>query len=525
MAVIQGIEGLEWAGLTWPRLLGAAVALYMGYAAVIVIYRLYFSPLAKFPGPKLPVITNWYETYFDIFKGEGGQFMFDIKKMHEKYGPIVRINAEELHIDDPEFYEVIYATSKPYDRLLRFTKRFNVELSVAGTADSATHKVRRAAVLPFFSKARVRQYNRHIQEVLNRISHRLSTEFAGTDAPVDLNCMWGALTADVVMDMMFARPGNYAEAPGFQSRFVKSTKAAFATVHVMGHFSFLYDLMLGLPPWLVKRMSPQAAPMVQFYEDMSEQVSDVIAGKNHEAKNSSHTTIFHEILNSRLPPREKTHKRLHCEANALVGAGVETTRWCLMAGTTHILSNPDVEACLVAELVEAMPDPSRILTWAELEQLPYLNACVQESLRLAIGVTQRLPRVNWHGAWQYGDWVIPPGTPVSMDSWHMHMNPTIFPEPARFKPQRWLDPEAKLANVNGRKKPLSNYLVSFSRGTRMCIGLHIAQAEIFVGLATIFRRHKLELFETDLSDVTPTRDMMVPHPPLASKGVKVRVKA
>jgi len=53
-------------------------------AAVIIIRRLYFNPLSKFPGPKLAAATLWYEFYFNIIRG--GKFMWEIERMHEKYG-------------------------------------------------------------------------------------------------------------------------------------------------------------------------------------------------------------------------------------------------------------------------------------------------------------------------------------------------------------------------------------------------------------------------------------------------------
>lgn len=48
------------------------------------IYRLYLSPIAKFPGPKLAALTSWYEIYFNIVRD--GQWLWEIKRMHEEYG-------------------------------------------------------------------------------------------------------------------------------------------------------------------------------------------------------------------------------------------------------------------------------------------------------------------------------------------------------------------------------------------------------------------------------------------------------
>lgn len=63
-----------------------ALASILLYGLILGIYRLRFHPLAKFPGPKLAAATQWYETYFEIVKGGGGKFIFEVKRMHEQYG-------------------------------------------------------------------------------------------------------------------------------------------------------------------------------------------------------------------------------------------------------------------------------------------------------------------------------------------------------------------------------------------------------------------------------------------------------
>lgn len=107
-------------------------------------------------------------------------------------------------------------------------------------------------------------------------------------------------------------------------------------------------------------------------------MSDVLTGKNVDAKESSHPTIFHDILASDLPKEELSLHRLTQEAMSISGAGIETTMWTLSVATFHVLWNPKIYASLKAELDEAMPDPNYILPWAQLERLPYLTAVINE---------------------------------------------------------------------------------------------------------------------------------------------------
>lgn len=51
-----------------------------------IIYNLWFHPLRNFPGPVLARATKWYETYFDVFKAPGGQYIFEVDRQHQKYG-------------------------------------------------------------------------------------------------------------------------------------------------------------------------------------------------------------------------------------------------------------------------------------------------------------------------------------------------------------------------------------------------------------------------------------------------------
>ncbi|KAJ5372371.1 hypothetical protein N7517_004377 [Penicillium concentricum] len=76
-------------------LLGSAVA----YTLVMVIYRLHFHKLSRFPGPRLAAATGLYEIYFSAWGP--GIFEYEIENMHRKFGLVVRITPDEVHIQEP----------------------------------------------------------------------------------------------------------------------------------------------------------------------------------------------------------------------------------------------------------------------------------------------------------------------------------------------------------------------------------------------------------------------------------------
>lgn len=237
-------------------------------------------------------------------------------------------------------------------------------------------------------------------------------------------------------------------------------------------------------------------------------------------------TVFHSLLNSELPISEKSSERLAEEAVLLLGAGTHTTSWALSVATFHVLSQPDTLRKLKRELEVAIPDPAVSTPLHALEVLPYLTAVIKEGLRLGLGNTSRIPRVAIDQPIKYGDFEIPTGTPVSMAIPIVHLNEKIFPDPKGFHPERWIE---------DKTGHLDRYLVVFCRGPRMCLGLNLAWAELYIGLSTVFRqlgssavRGKndvgiMDLFETDLGDVEMARDALFPITKDGSKGVRVKM--
>ena len=270
-----------------------------------------------------------------------------------------------------------------------------------------------------------------------------------------------------------------------------------------------------LPDWLVRAIYPLFA---QYRVQKLEYESQVKSILSHTDKTSteSHPTVFHSLRDDPdLPLSEKSLPRLVMEAQSLVGAGTLTSTHMLSITTYHILANPPILSKLLEELEEVIPDIATPCPLQTLEQLPYLSAVIHEGLRVSYGSVHRLQRVHPDNALMFRDWIIPPGTPVSMSSIDIHDDPSIFPEPRKFDPERWIGPERDI-----RQKHLFN----FGRGARQCVGMNLAEAEMHMVLAAVFRRlgRRMELYDTERErDVDVKHDFFVTNPGLGSRGVRV----
>ena len=65
---------------------GLALISFLVWYASRLVYNVYFHPLSKFPGPRLAGASRWYEGFFDNLVGDGGQYMYEIDRIHQKYG-------------------------------------------------------------------------------------------------------------------------------------------------------------------------------------------------------------------------------------------------------------------------------------------------------------------------------------------------------------------------------------------------------------------------------------------------------
>ncbi|KAL8948453.1 MAG: hypothetical protein Q9222_005361 [Ikaeria aurantiellina] len=473
-----------------------------------IVYRLYLSPISKFPGRKTAALTFWYEFYYDVFKG--GRYIWEIEQMHRVYGtlsartcthptelhtgPIVRINPRELHISDPSFMKQLYpSVAKNVEKWSWSAGMFGSNKMTFGTIGHDLHKLRRQAFGNLFSKQSIRNLEPRIQIVVNTLTEQLA-KCRGTREIVNLGQIFSALTQDIISEYCFAKNRNCLLMPNFGPSYgslMEKTKLC----PLLKQFPLFVPILENFPEWILRRVFPLPLSLRTARKSTRQLVRNFLDTYNGTEKKLSHMTVFHAIIDDQeLPSSEKTVDRLAWEAQLFIGAGTLTT--------AHVLANPVILEILLGELGTAASKRTGPIPLQTLEHLPYLNAVISEGLRISHSVTHRLQRVHPDTILQLGDWTIPPGTPVGMSSPLIHINESLFPKPYTFDPSRWLGPPEQA-------KQLQQYLFSFGKGSRACAGRDLAYAEFYMTLAAVFGRFGRELMLVDTvreRDVDPVRD-------------------
>ncbi|KAF4550592.1 Cytochrome P450-like protein 84 [Elsinoe fawcettii] len=496
-----------------------AVVVLLSYLAVTAIYNLYFHPLASFPGPKFTAATKLYEFYHDVIRG--GQFYKEIQRMHAVYGPIVRINPSEIHINDASYYDTLYAGgSQRRDKYVWFTNAGDSPTSAFATQHHDLHRMRRGALNPFFSKASVMRLEPMLREKADHIC-RIMALNKKHDRIFEFGAAYMSFALDTVTNYAFGKAGCWGCLDGdeFSGDWKEAIIKAFENATLIRYIPWMTQLLRQIPhEWI----SIVHRPMGMFFKSallITNTVDDFFAS---EAQNKSgvllEETIFSSLRNGKLPDSERTRKRLLDEGTILVVAGGEAITQLLTIVSYHLCDNSRMLRKLQQELKKAFPEGSDEVTWERAQSLPYLTAIIQEGLRISAIVTTRLPRISPDEALVFGDHVIPPGTPVSMTSHFIHLDPSIWVDPLKFEPERWTTKDTP-----GVEKGPKQFLVPFSKGTRGCLGINLAYAQAYLVIAKAFRQFEFSLFETDRRDVTIVRDCFNGQPYVGSKGVRARV--
>lgn len=225
-----------------------------------------------------------------------------------------------------------------------------------------------------------------------------------------------------------------------------------------------------------------------------------------EPRDKMTPTVFTTALN---PNVEKGQPKLDFDDLAadgivLFSAGTDTTANALCFGIYNLIHTPNVIDKLRSELNSIMTEPILLasdpaattfpVTLSELEQLPYLHGVIKEAVRHSLGVPGKMPRVVPAGGIKLSGQYIPAGTTVSSVSYSYFSNPKCYIDPEEFRPERWIRDADGGWSANNGVDP-EKFFVAFARGSRNCLGMNLAYAQLNYTIAYLVRNFEMQLHE------------------------------
>lgn len=175
--------------------------------------------------------------------------------LKSKPGPIVRISPRELHIDDPDFYDHLFGSTLRLDKDPWTAGQFGQTLSTQATASASLHRLRRAALSPFFSQAKVTQLQGCITNKIEKLCGIMSQHQASGN-PANMHNLYRALTVEIITEYAFAESWNTLDKLDEGVQWFDMIKGSSEGAAFVRQFGWVTQLMKKLPPWLAIKIAP-----------------------------------------------------------------------------------------------------------------------------------------------------------------------------------------------------------------------------------------------------------------------------
>jgi cytochrome P450 len=324
------------------------------------------------------------------------------------------------------------------------------------TSDGERWRRQRRLVQPAFARPRMQEYAAVMVEEAERTAASLA-QTSRADVSREMN----ALTLRVVSRTLFGQAPQGAAA--------ERTRAAMLEL----------NRWFGLPPQLLALWPGAGQRFARAQRDLNDTIARLV--ESRRAALAEAATPPTDLLSALMSARDEDGEALGAEELrdqllTLYLAGHETTSHAL-TWTLYLLSlHPEASAELDAEHRRVLN--GRAPSFADLAALPYTESVIKEALRL-YPPAFLIPRHAHADATVAGQHV-PRGSEVILWIYHLQRDPRFFPEPERFRPERF-------AGADEAARPRHAY-VPFGAGQRACIGQSFAMLEAQLILATLAPR-------------------------------------
>ncbi|KAL1306467.1 hypothetical protein AAFC00_005165 [Neodothiora populina] len=184
---------------------------------------------------------------------------------------------------------------------------------------------------------------------------------------------------------------------------------------------------------------------------------------------------------------------------------------------------PHLQRVLHDEIDSVLGD--RMPTLNDMPNMPVLRAFIRETLRWRPPVPTGIPHESVKDD-IYEGYFIPAGSVMHPLEWSIGRDPEVFPDPDTFNPMRWIDPKYPTYQEPLSKYPTITGYSQFGYGRRVCQGMGVVDADLFVGIGAMAWMFKMSADGQVEQSATPTSEVPavsingVPNDDVASTSEK-----
>ncbi|KAJ1985260.1 hypothetical protein H4R34_000080 [Dimargaris verticillata] len=470
------------------------------YIVFKVVYILYFSPYSKIPGPKYKKLLPFWAD-LSLMRG---QYSRQQRRWHQQYGPVVQTGKSTVIILDPQALKTIYSSHRfPKHHMFYQSLRLFAE-NLFTTCDPTFYHKRLKLIAPMYSPSSVKRleplvYRACQRQLLDSLKERLAANDSAGPPAITVNMVqeFQRVTFSIIQELCFGGE-EMMQTTGIGQDQIQTWIGLW--MKSTGIKLFFPDFIMSEPPFLRKYFDGERQ-LFSYMRRIVNRRLELIAEHEKQPENAGKPFV-HDILQALIDARDPDTKQplsmveVCAELGVQLNAGFETTSGATVLVVYALLLYPQVYETVMAELDREFPDRSKpIVHSSDYDKLTYLEATVYEALRYYPLGPMAPPRMVPKGGTTLCGYYLPEGTDVGTSIYTWSHSPTIFENPERFDPGRYLGPDAEKNRNN---------MITFMVGVRQCIGRRLAWAEMLIILANFLRAYSFTSAEPNLADKKST---------------------
>ncbi|KAI5866275.1 cytochrome P450 [Durotheca rogersii] len=478
----------------------------------------YHNGLNKYPGPFLASLTDLWRLW-DVYRRRPERTH---QQLHAKYGDVVRLGPNTLSFADPKSLKTIYGLNKGFVKsdfyiVQQSIVKGHVLSSIFSTTDNGFHANFRRSINSAFTMSALVQYEPFVDNTTKLFFEQTERLFAGNPDGCDFTQWLQFYAFDVIGEITYSKRHGFLEKNEDIDGIIKYLGNLFLYVAPIGQIPWLDRLFLKNPIYLKlsqwgfvdatmpvasfarARMAERLGPNLNG--DPSKPLLPVSTGKG-EVKSPDLLSKFLAARDAR--PEFMTDTLVQTMAVSMAFAGSETTAISLSSVFYYLLRNPSKLDRLLKEIDDASRSglfsdyETGLVTWAESQKLPYLDACIKESFRIHPAAGLPLERIVPEPGVEIAGHYVKGGTIVGCSAWVIHRRPEIWGEDVDvYRPERWLVDEKLPVGSEEREeqekriREMNGMMFHFGMGSRTCLGKNISLLEIYKVTPSLLRRFEI----------------------------------